>query len=123
MSILALAQQKMIPIRVASPLVRAEEIFSRINKKGIFTIGCGAAIGIAVVSYLVAMVTLFHLGLRVQDSSVVIARLEQDVLKSQITLQQSDAKFAEAHKEILQSMEKISSIVYISLESVAAISP
>lgn len=123
MTIIALTLQRLISLRVASPLARAQDVFSRINARGIVTIGCGVVIGSAIAMYLGAMAMLFHRGLQVQDASRVITRLEQDLLTSEIRLQERDAGFMQDHEAILQSMEKISSINYLSLESVAMLNP
>ena len=66
---------------------------------------------------------LFHLGMSLQTASGQIARLQEEILKKEIALQEDDADFMSAHKDIVDSMEKISSITYIPRERAAAMAP
>ncbi|MEK7082384.1 MAG: hypothetical protein AAB915_01770 [Patescibacteria group bacterium] len=121
MTTLILAAHKAYSFRVYGYLAGVRETFLAVNRRGFLSVGLCAVIAGSAALYLIALVTLFHLGLQMQTVSGRIARLEEDVLKKEIALQESDADFAAAHKNILDDMEKISSITYIPRERAAAL--
>lgn len=121
MTVLVLAMEKIIPFRASGCLAGARGAFLAFNRRGFLSAGLGAIIAASVIAYLFALMTVFHLGLQTQTASGMIWRLQEDVLKSKIALQESDAYFADAHKDILDAMEKISSITYIPRERAAAL--
>ena len=120
MTALALGAQKAISFRLSEYGSGFRLRFLAMNRRGILTGGCLALIASAGVSYLLALFMLFHLGLAMQDTSVSLSAVRQDILKDEIILQSGDANFAETNKEILATMEQISSITYIPREHAAA---
>jgi len=123
MTVFTLVTQRIIPVRVHNFSVRTREIFLYVNRHGLLSVGLSLAIAAGAAAYLVALMTIFHLGLQMQQTSGEMSRLEQDILKSEIALQQDDANFVSAHKDILDGMEKISSITYVPRERAAAMAP
>lgn len=120
MTTLILAAQRATPFRVSGYLAGIREAVLTFNRRGFLSAGLCALIAGSIGAYLFALMALFHLGLQMQTASGGIARLQDDILKSEIALQESDAGFATAHKDILDSMEKISSITYLPRERAAA---
>ena len=90
-------------------------IFSRWNRDGRVSMALGIVIAISAGVYMASMMALFHLGFSMQGTAAIMARLEQDIRKNEILLQRDTADFADAHKDILQTMEKISSITYLTM--------
>lgn len=121
MTALILAAQRAIPPKLSDHAAGIREMFLAFNRRGFFSIGlCAVMVGSAV-AYLCALAVLFHMGLQMQTASGEILRLQEDILKSEIALQESEAGFAVAHKSILDGMEKISSMSYIPREHTAAL--
>ena len=104
-------------------VARVKMRFFEMNKKGRITTVLMGIIAVSAASYLTAMAALFHMGLRIQGSVHTVERLKQDILYDEIALQQDDANFVVIHKDTLQSMEKISSITYLTLDKVTVLAP
>jgi hypothetical protein len=75
---------------------------------------------LTVVAYLAALYFSFSLGFQIQERNTFVADLSRDLLDANLTLQQKEVQLAGEHDSILQSMEKVSVITYITPhESVA----
>lgn len=121
MTVLILAAQKIIPFRASGCCAAARRTFAVFNRRGFLSMGLCAVIVGSSAAYLFALAALFHAGLEMQAVSRKITRMQEDILKNEIALQESDAGFASAHKDILDGMEKISSVTYIPREYAAAL--
>ena len=120
MTALVLGAEKIISFRLSEYGSGFRLWFLAVNRRGFLSAGCLALIAGAGTAYVISLVMLFHLGLAMQNTSVSLSAVRQDILKDEIALQSGDANFAEANREIIATMEQISSITYIPRERTAA---
>lgn len=93
--------------------------FARINQKGLVTFCLLGIITLGALQYLGALYGVFSFGLQLRDENRQIAQLSEDTDGLELKVQRSAATFLVEHKELLDSMEKISEVRYLTGENVA----
>ena len=68
----------------------------------------------AIVVYLVAVYSLFGLGITLQEKTIELKKLTEANIISELNLRQKQTEFARNNEDILQSMEKITNLRYIT---------
>jgi len=121
MTILTLAQRKIMPPTVSLPFARIKEQFFAFNQKGIITILGIIVILVSVIVYLAALYVTFQTGFSIQESSEQLIRLKDGTVKLEFSLRRKEAGLAEANKELLESMEKISAVKYLTTDHVISL--
>ena len=66
------------------------------------------------VVYLIAMYSVFGLGIALQQKSTIAKDLTESNIIAELHLQQRQTEFARSNKDVLQSMHKISDMRYVS---------
>ncbi len=79
--------------------------------------GAGASLAAA---YLLAIFITFHFSFQVKQNTLLYEELSDETLRSEILLQKKTSELAQNYPSILESMERVSSIKYLTPESVAA---
>ena len=120
MTALVHAYQQMISsVPLRAPIgVRAFR-FEKINQKGIVTFCLLGLIGLGALQYVGALYGIFFSGLQLQVQNQEIARLTETTNELELNIQRAGAGLVTDHKDILDAMEKISQVRYITEENVA----
>lgn len=63
--------------------------------------------------YLIAMYSVFGLGIALQQQSTVAKDLTESNIIAELNLQQRQTEFAKNNKDVLRSMQKISDMRYV----------
>ncbi|MBI3442751.1 MAG: hypothetical protein HY007_03215 [Candidatus Sungbacteria bacterium] len=87
--------------------------FARINQKSTVTYCLIGLMALGAIQYLGALYSIFSFGLRLQSENRQISRLSGDVDALELNVQRISANFPVEHKEQLDSMEKISQVLYL----------
>jgi hypothetical protein len=73
-----------------------------------------------IVVYLVALYATFSIGFQIQEYTVQYADMAEQTLEAELALRRREIYLAEEYESLIQSMETVSAINYITLtESVA----
>lgn len=123
MTAFAIAAQKIIPFHLPPYTGIVRMRFLDMTCRGRLSAGLLAVTVGAGIAYIGSLVMIFHLGLAMQRASTAIGAVQQEILKSEIMLQADDVHFAADHKDILDTMEKISSVTYLPRSGVSALAP
>lgn len=99
--------------------MRITVIFSRFNKHGIMTIGIMGILAFSIAGYILSMYHMFELGFDIQAAAKEVEEFNEQNLAIELTIQKQETTFASLHPEILESMEKVASIKYLTAENVA----
>lgn len=115
--LLATLQQKILPeeIRFDRELLQAS--FESINAKGLFSMILIGVISISILTYFVALYSVFNSGFKTQAINNELVRVKQEVVVSELKLQATQNQLADNHKNVLESMESISGIIYLTPKS------
>ena len=87
--------------------------FDVLQKPGFITHVMLAVIAGAILAYLIAIYSLFGLGVTLQQKSIVLKELTDTNRITELNLGQRQTEFAKNNEDILQSMEKISDLRYV----------
>ena len=87
--------------------------FDMLQKRGFITHMMLAVIAGAILAYLIAIYSLFGLGVTLQQKSIVLKELTDTNRITELNLGQRQTEFAKNNEDILQSMEKISDLRYV----------
>lgn len=117
MSIIIIAQRKIIPLRISNPFYQARELFFVFNEKGIVTIAALFIVVISLIGYLAALYFTFQLGFMIQGASLRLSKLTDETTRIEFSLRQKEVSFAEENKNLLESMEKITAVKYLNTDS------
>ena len=93
---------------------RMNHIFDAYNQHGRIIRMLIAWIAGAIVVYLVAVYSLFGLGITLQEKTIELKKLTEANIISELNLRQKQTEFARNNEDILQSMEKITNLRYIT---------
>lgn len=88
--------------------------FAEINRKGTLTFCLLAVMLLGSLQYIGALYAVFSVGLRLQTENRHISSLSQEVDALEVRTQRASANFSMEHKDLLDSMEKISQVKYIT---------
>ncbi|MDP3770190.1 MAG: hypothetical protein U1A25_01970 [Candidatus Sungbacteria bacterium] len=114
MTTLTYIQRRMVLTSFDNRMFRIPRTFRLINDRGSITamiIGWGGA---AIASYLIAVYYFFGLGASMQQKSLLIKELTESNTIIELTIQQKETAFARDNEDVLESMQKISDIRYVT---------
>lgn len=115
MTALAYAYQNMASRMTFADLGIARSFhFAEMNKKSAVTFCLIGIMLFGAVQYLGALYAVFSIGLRLQTENRQIRVLGQEVDALELKTQRASANFPVEHKEVLDSMEKISQVRYLT---------
>lgn len=117
MTVLILAQSAILRRQSALAARLDFAWFREYNKYGLISFGIISFLMIALVSYLTALYFIINLGFVIQKHEKVMAETSEDFLAVELAAQSGRTKLAEDQKSILESMEKISAIRYLTPKS------
>lgn len=113
MTTLTLAQRKITASILLPNVSGMREWFLTVNRGGVLSL---TIILIAIFSlsfYIAGVYYLFDLGFQVQHKEKAITVLGEDVSGRELLLQRTLSSLVDEHKDIIQSMEKVSFIQYL----------
>ena len=87
--------------------------YDALQERGFITHMMLALIAGAILAYLIAVYSLFGLGVTLQQKSMVLKELTDTNRITELNLGQQQTGFAKNNEDILQSMEKISDLRYV----------
>lgn len=119
MNVLILAEQKLLPLRRVRFYQGVQARFLEINQRGLVTFAFLAISALGVLLYLSAFYFSFHYGFLAQNFSKQILSAEQTVVQKELALRGKENMFSQGSSPLLEGMEKISAIKYLSPETVA----
>ena len=93
------------------------------NKNGLFTISVLALHAIFAVTYLASLYLSFSYGFEIQKGNTSLRELEKKTLERELIVQEKIQALAGDNHPVLESMEKVSTIRYLTPENVAVSSP
>lgn len=114
MTILVLAQKKILYSGLFQRLDAIKTGFREINRRGTLTIILIWLVATLATGYLGALYLTFQTGFFIRESNKFAAEYKEEVLKLELEVQEAERGLASSHKETLESMEKISGIKYVS---------
>lgn len=120
MTVLILAQKRIAPFLMIFPAGATLGRFQEINSKGWVTVLSGVVITISLALYIFSLYGSFGLGFKIRSHQAQVLELQNTVLNLELKLEKKQTDFTEEYKDVVESMEKISAIRYISAESVAS---
>lgn len=123
MTTLILAQKRILSLQLPFLQWDVAEHFSFLNKRGIFTLSIFVLAGILVGIYLVSLYLSFFYGFEIQTGNTAVRSLEKAVLERELILQERIKALAGENYPVLKSMEKVSTIRYLTSENVAVSKP
>jgi hypothetical protein len=123
MTILVLAQKKILPFSCPINLTRTAERFYDLNQKGFITLTLILLIVFSIISYLAALFLTFDSGFKIQTAEREFTKLKNTAATLELQVQKEETSFAKDHKDILESMERVSSIKYLTVDNFAVSSP
>ena len=118
MTSLAMARQKVLSPVVPRIFVGTVS-FSAMNRKGMVTLLLGALIMSSGIGYLFLLSRVFQLGFQMQELSRRLPELSDEVQNLQLDLQRRQFAFDDTHVGNGTSMEKISSVKYLTPKNVS----
>lgn len=123
MTTLVLAQKKILSFPWLANLKRAAERFYDLNQKGLITLTFILIIVFSIISYLAALFLTFNLSFKIQAAEKEAAKLKNTAAVLEFQIQKEEASFVQDHKNILESMEKVSNIKYLTSDNFAVSGP
>jgi riboflavin synthase len=114
MTTLTLIQRHIVPTLFDNRIFRISRAFRLINDRGYITAMIIGWNGAAIASYLIAVYCLFGLGAGMQQKSLLVKELIQSNTIIELTIQQKETAFARDNEDVLELMQKISDIRYVT---------
>lgn len=111
-------QKQVIPFKNKLLVFTLNERFCVINERGIVTNSIIAWIGITIICYLIAVYSFFGINASMHRQGALLKQLTDAKIQVELNVQQKQAGFARNNQNILESMEKISEIRYITSNDV-----
>lgn len=119
MTTLALAQKKIMSLPWPVDITRMVGRFYVLNQKGFITAALTLLIIFSIVSYLVVLFLTFDLGFKIQLAEKKFAQLKNAAATLELQIQKEETSFAKDHQDVLESMERVSSIKYLTIDNLA----
>lgn len=119
MTTLLLVQRKIGTLRPSFSLAVAEETFARFNRGGVLTASFLLVLIASAGIYLGSLYTSFYFGFGMGAQQKHIVELGKNVAEIELSLQEKRDRLAYDQTAIVESMEKVSSIKYLTSDSVA----
>lgn len=120
MTLLVLAHKRILMSNVIRTPYAIEWLMEK-SRGGRVTLWLLGGIIFCVFIYLLALFTTFSLSFQIRENTRRYDELSEHTLRSEILLQQRKSELAENHTLLLQSMERVSSVKYLTPESVASL--
>ena len=120
MTTLILAHKRILSLRSSIDMARIEAWFSDINRQGVISLALGIVACIGVAVYIGAMYASFSFTYRMRTEAQTIKMLENAVVSQAYRVHTAEANLAQDNKTVLESMEKISDIIYLTPDRFAA---
>lgn len=117
MTTLLLAHQRLRTHYPSMPFLRARARFAELNQSGIISIAFIASAGLLIAIYLVALYWTFGIGFSMQGDAKTLAQIAKENVALELKVQQKESKLTEEHADILDAMERISAIHYLTPEN------
>ena len=117
MTTLVLIQKKILPFSDPTMLRRSSEWFYDLNKKGLVSLLLLSVILVSVIGYLVALFMAFNLGVKIQTAEEDLAKLKSATTLLEAQVQKEELSFIQDRQDVLEAMEKVSSIKYLRLDN------
>lgn len=114
-----LYQRRLFVPDIGAYAVSVLERFTVINRRGVITIGLGSVIALSVAAYLVSMYYFFAVGMALRSRTEMLRDLDNSNVALELRIQTKETGFALEHKDVLESMQKISSIKYLAPANMA----
>lgn len=95
--------------------------FNQANRQGVLTLILISLLGVSLAAYLIALFLSFSTGLTLQRDSKILENSVAQVLQQELVLRQRQNTLAESRDNLLRSMEKITSIKYITPTNITAL--
>ncbi len=123
MTILVLSQKKILPLSFPINFRRAAEWFCVFNKGGFISLILILTIVISIAGYLAVLFLTFDLGFKIQAAEREFVKLKDAAATLELKIQKEETSFIENHKDVLESMERVSSIKYLTIDNFAVSNP
>lgn len=123
MATLILAQKKLFALPKIFRIEQSADCFLKLNEKGVITVATITLMSFFALVYLVTMYITFDTGFRLQAYERSIAQLQNSVASQELKLQELRLELAGNYNKLLPSMEKISSLKYITEDNFTASLP
>ncbi|GEM_PF-6372781 len=96
---------------------KVRETILNANRNGVVSILLLSGLVLGIGSYITFSYLTISTGLAMQERLKEIERMNKTITADEIVIQQKVSGLAESHSDLLQSMEKVSSIRYITTEN------
>lgn len=90
-----------------------------VNRRGAVTFALISVIFLSIAAYLVSMYYFFAVGMALRSRTAMLRDLDDSNVALELRIQAKETAFASDHKDVLESMQKISSIKYLTPANVA----
>ena len=109
---------------VAHPVITrrrriAQAMFEALNPRGVITFFLMVVVVASIVVYISSLYYMFVLGFRIQKGTSMARDIEESNTAIDLDIQRRETAFAQLHSDVLQSMQKISRIRYLTADNVA----
>lgn len=121
MTAIVLALNRIQRISIRPKPTRLARIFSDANKDGRLSVILAGILGLALLSYVASLFVVFQLGFSIQEAEIQLEGYRRELADTEFRFQQiSSQVLLPGASEVLASMEKVTSVKYITEdESVA----
>lgn len=118
MTTLILNHKKRLPFLNIFALRKSAGWFYNLNKKGgAVSFVLMAVILVSVISYLATLFTAFDIGIKIQTTEKELVKLNSAATLLEAQIQKKELSFVQDQQDVLESMEKVSSIKYLRLDN------
>ena len=121
MTTLLLVQKKMINWSSAAPILW--EQFTFWNRGGSISAVLITILSLAIAGYFISLYTIFQFGFILQENHVKIEQLSDVVLRQELILQKKIGFLESDSREIIKSLEKVSTVRFIPPSNMTAVLP
>lgn len=117
MTTLILARQRLMSYYPSMPFLRTRERFAGLNGSGVISIALIAFAALLIATYLAALYMTFGIGVSMQGDAKTLALLAKENVALELKAQQKESKLTEEHADILDAMERVLVIRYVTPEN------
>lgn len=115
-----LIQRKILSSTLLARLGQLKIWFGEINRSGIIMTVLVWIIAVLITLYLGSLYITFKTGFIVQEVNNRIVKADEDILNLELRLQEERGRLAHDNQTVLESMERISTIKYLTTGTLAA---
>ncbi len=120
MTTLVLVQRKILSAALPARFGQLKIWFEEINRDGIIMTALAWIIAVLITLYLGSLYMTFKTGFIIQEVTNRIAKVDEDILSLELRLQERRSRLAYDNTTVLESMERISDIKYLTTGTLAA---